>query len=95
MNNLLYNISLLILGLGIILMIVYISRVTGGKRINIVPSDIQNDFVDVFNERPSQRFKKMFEQPPIWTGYEDWDPKNKVPQQKLYSNPVPKFQFNI
>jgi len=50
------------------------------------------NFEDIYNYKYSNEFKKMFEQPTIWLGYQDYDDKEKT--QKLYINNYDKPPIN-
>lgn len=74
MNNILFSISIIILFYAIILLTIYITKSTF-KCIKINTEDI-------YTIRPSEIFKKMFSQPSVWTGYQDYDPNDKI--EKIY-----------
>ena len=90
MNHILHNISLIILALGIILMTVYITRAStnsfltmkeqllnkqAGLRRNYEPENI-------YDYKVSKAYRRMFKEPSIWMGYQEFDPDDKT--EKLY-----------
>lgn len=89
MNHILYNISLLILVVGIILMTVYITKASNNgfqtsdkqilnKRLKLTDKPYQS----IYDYKVNKEYQKMFSQPSIWMGYQDYDPKEK--SQKIY-----------
>lgn len=89
MNYILYNISLIILFAGIIMMTVYITKassfnyMTNEQKLLMIQNlrrkkPVQN----IYDYRVSQEYKKMFTQPSIWLGYQYFDPKHQP--KKLY-----------
>jgi hypothetical protein len=89
MNHILYNISLVILVIGIILMTVYITKATNNgyltyhkqilnKRAKIIGKPHQS----IYDYKVNKEYQKMFSQPSIWMGYQDFDAKEK--SQKIY-----------
>jgi hypothetical protein len=81
MNNILHNISVLLLGAGIILLTIYIT-----KSYNIQKNTINEDQVfirDIYKERPSRIFRNMFDDPSLYIQkYADIDFNTN--QEKLY-----------
>jgi hypothetical protein len=89
MNHILYNISLIILFAGIIMMTIYITKASG---INYMTNEqkllmkqnlrrkepVQN----IYDYRVSKAYEKMFSQPSIWLEYQDFDPEYQT--EKLY-----------
>ena len=68
MNHILYNISILILGFGIILMTVYITKATNKQIINtnLQKKQLKTGIMetgDIYDSRPSKTYSKMFSQP--------------------------------
>lgn len=83
MNHVLYNISLIVLAVGIILLTVYITRsstspyLAYGDMLKKQYEERQQQRVqatDVFDYRYSKVFKDMFSQPSIWQGFQDYKP---------------------
>ena len=72
MNPLLYNIAIVMLLLGIILMTSYLTKAYDmPKQINPVEQPKQiNPIEEAYNARPSQIFDAMFSKPSLWQGYE-------------------------
>jgi hypothetical protein len=69
MNHILYNISIIILFFGIILMVIYITKATYTPPLK--PTGIRRKYNnDIYDDNPSQIFKPMFNQPSTWSGYE-------------------------
>jgi len=97
MNHILHNISLLMLGLGIILLTVYITKATsnGFKTTDIILMEqqelerrrrgIKSD-ESIYDTRPSKVYKKMFSDPSNWFGYADFD-ENDI-KEKIYVKKV-------
>lgn len=84
MNHILYNISLIILGLGIILLTVYITKASsnGFKTTDVILMEQQELEMrrrgikpegNIYDSRPSKVYKKMFSDPSNWFGYADFD----------------------
>lgn len=88
MNHILYNISLIILFLGIILLTIYITKASSNnyltleKQLLIKENNIRRNNsiknVNIYDYRPSDSFKKMFAQPSVWMSYQDFDPKDET-----------------
>lgn len=76
MNHILYNISIIILFFGIILMVIYITKATHIPPLK--PTGIRRKYNnDIYDDNPSQIFKPMFNQPSTWSGYESVVEENK------------------
>ncbi len=93
MNHILHNISLIILGLGIILLTVYITKANsnGFKTTDVILMEQQElerrrrglqPEESIYESRPSKVYKKMFSDPSVWFGYADFD-ENDV-KEKIY-----------
>lgn len=85
MNHILYNISILILGFGIILMTVYITKATNKQFKNEQHKQTRTDIIetgDIYDSRPSKTYAKMFSQPSLWLDYQAFDPNDKT--DKIY-----------
>jgi len=88
MNHILYNISLLMVFTGIIMMTVYITKASGNnymtnKQLLMKSNLIKNNHIEnIYDYRVSQVYKKMFSEPSIWLGYQDFDPEYQT--EKLY-----------
>ena len=91
MNHILYNISLIILSFGIILLTVYITKASsnGFKTSDVILMEQQlerqrrglTNEENIYDYRPSKVYKKMFSNPSVWLGYSDFDEneiKNKI-----------------
>jgi hypothetical protein len=82
MNHLLYNISIVMLLIGILMLTYYLTKAYNNQS-NINNTDINDDtentpsLDEIYNMRPSKTFKVMFNEPSIWQGYETIDNKNK------------------
>jgi hypothetical protein len=89
MNHILHNISLIFLVLGIILMTVYITKASSN---GFQTNDVQllakeglrrrEPMKSIYDYRVSKEYEKMFSQPSIWLGYQDFDPADQP--QKLF-----------
>ena len=81
MNHLLYNISIVMLLIGILMLTYYLTKAYNNQA-NINTTNINDDteitpsLDDIYNMRPSKTFKVMFNEPSIWQGYETTDNKN-------------------
>jgi hypothetical protein len=90
MNHILYNISLVILVIGIILMTVYITKasnnsyLTYDKQILNKQAGLKKTRSDnsIYDYKVNKEYQKMFSQPSIWMGYQDFDPKERM--DKIY-----------
>jgi hypothetical protein len=89
MNHILHNISLVILFFGIILITVYITKAYNTNKCRAEPTDIDSDNndTDIYDERPNQIFKKMFQNTSVWANtYQlldgDKDDKKKDDKKK-------------
>ena len=90
MNHILHNISLIILAVGIILLTVYITKASSNGYVSYDKyllnkqsglKRIQPE-QNIYDYRVSKEYKKMFSQPSIWMGYQDYDPNEKT--DKIY-----------
>ncbi len=81
MNNIVYNISLIILSIGFIMMIIYITMTITKKSVtcssyNNISSPLScppcDNLTNIFDDRPSITYKKMFENPEVGFGYQDF-----------------------
>ena len=71
MNHLLYNISIVMLLIGTLMLTYYLTKVYNTNNINL--TDIKEPDItlnNIYDNRPSQTFKVMFNEPSIWQGYE-------------------------
>ena len=76
MNIILYNISVIFLMIGIILMIIYLSKIN--CECNHIPIPTE----DIYDDKVSNTYKKMFKEPSVWTGYNNIDVNEKT--TKIY-----------
>jgi hypothetical protein len=71
MNHLLYNISVLMIFVGLISLTYYLAKANNK---NECPKqeiiDRESNIDETYNMRPSQIFDAMFTKPSIWQGYE-------------------------
>lgn len=75
MNNIIYNISIILIFFSIILLTYNMTKNYNKCTNNIQkPSDINQNTIN--QDRPSKIFNKMFNSPDIWMGYADFDTKN-------------------
>jgi len=89
MNHILYNISLIILFVGIIMMTIYITKIsshnymtTDNKLQMSQPLRRRQPVREIYDYKISKEYEKMFLQPSIWFGYQDFDPEFNT--EKLY-----------
>jgi len=90
MNNILNNLAIILLLIGIIFITIYITKASfnGFKTFN--ETLLFNNYnklqrrnpLSIYDYRVSKEYKKMFSQPSIWFGYEDFDENDSL--QKLY-----------
>jgi hypothetical protein len=77
MDDIIYNISLVILTGGVILMIVYITMIITKKSINstsCTPCPLNHSNLNqIYDDRPSITYKKMFNNFEVGFGYQDFD----------------------
>ena len=69
MKFILYNLSIVLLSLGFILMIIYITFIITLN--NFIPK--KEDYSLIYDDKPSMIYKKMFENPEVGFGYKDFD----------------------
>lgn len=82
MNNILYNISLIIFFIGIILMVVYITKASNNGYLTYQERQMIKDSYlkrlnykqNIYNYRISDDYKKMFTDQSAWFGYQTFDP---------------------
>lgn len=90
MNHILYNFSIIILGLGIILMTIYITKASNN---NFMTQDQlllnknnglrrRASDIDIYNYRISKEYNKMFSQPSVLLGYQDFNPDDNELSKK-------------
>lgn len=89
MNHILYNIALIILFVGIIMMTVYITKASSfnymtSDKVKLMRDNLRRrePVQEIYDYRVSKEYEKMFSQPSIWLGYQDFDPEYKT--DKLY-----------
>lgn len=71
MNHILYNIAIIMLLSGIIILTSYLSRTYQQRTptpVNVVEDD--NYIEKAYNMRPTQIFNTMFTQPSLWQSYQ-------------------------
>jgi len=85
MNYILYNISLIILFIGIIMMTVYITKASNfnymtNKQKLLIRQNLRRKepVQNIYDYRVSKEYEKMFTQPSIWLGYQDFDPEHQT-----------------
>jgi len=89
MNHIIHNISVIILTIGIIMMVVYVTKATNNnfltneqmlmRRNAMKPTESGET---VYDYKVSKAYKKMFSEPSVLFGYQTLDPDNMP--QKLY-----------
>ena len=77
MNHILYNISIMMLLIGIILLTSYITKAYNKSNIQPTKCNLYNNVKepsvdDVYKMRPSNIYKVMFNEPSIWQGYQSY-----------------------
>lgn len=89
MNHILYNISIIILVGGIIMLTIYITKASSfnfmtNQQILLMKQNLRRKepVKEIYDYRVSKEYEKMFSQPSIWLGYQDFDPEDKI--EKLY-----------
>jgi hypothetical protein len=84
MNSILYNISILMLGVGIIMITIYITKVNNNGYTMYKQNGlrIKNNENDIYNEKSSDVFKKMFSESSILQDYQTFNINDKT--NKLY-----------
>jgi hypothetical protein len=90
MTNILQNISILILLCGVIMLTVYITKATSvnfmtHEKILLMNQNMlrrRKPVRDIYDYRVSKEYQKMFSNPEIIMGYQEFDPKDKP--TKLY-----------
>ena len=84
----------MVLCIGIVLMTVYVTRATTTpyqtpeQRFSSKPIDRRLEGFDIYSQRSSNVFKKMFSQPSIWQGYQDYGADEIT--QKIYVKSINK-----
>jgi hypothetical protein len=86
MNHILYNFAILMLGLGIILMTKYITLASSNNFMTQeqLLLNKQNGLrrrandIDIYNYRISKEYNKMFSQPSVLLGYQDFEKDNNI-----------------
>jgi hypothetical protein len=73
MTNIIYNISMILILIGIILLTYSLTK-SYNKCPIIVQQELNQNTLN--QDRPSKIFDKMFSLPDIWMGYADFDTKN-------------------
>ncbi len=91
MNHILYNFSIIILGLGIILMTIYITKASNNNFMTEEQILLnkqaglrrRSNEIDIYNYRISKEYSKMFTQPSVLLGYQDFYPDENEVQKQL------------
>ena len=85
MDNIIHNVSLIILIFGIIMVTIYITRATKSPymtRDEMMIKQLKNKYysknTSIYDARPNKIFRRMFTQPSIWQGYQKFDPKESM-----------------
>lgn len=95
MNDIVYNISLIILSLGFIMMMIYITIIITKKsftcpnlsaksNLNSNLNSLSTDINQIYDDRPSITYKKMFENPEVGFGYQDFDVNDNSTTTSFY-----------
>jgi len=91
MTDLIFNISLIILSLGFILMIIYITMIVTNKKCKPCTNNINNSLNQIYDDRPSITYKKMFQNPEVGFGYQDFDEMDNsitISSKKMFQDPI-------
>ena len=75
MNHIIHNISIILIFFGIILLTINLTKSYNNCPI-IINEKQQINQNNIYQERPSKMYDKMFSQPELWMGYADFDIKN-------------------
>jgi hypothetical protein len=75
MNHIIHNISIILIFFGIILLTINLTK-SYNKCPIIINEKQQINQNNIYQERPSKMYDKMFSQPELWMGYADFDIKN-------------------
>jgi len=76
MNNIIHNISVLLILFGIILLTYNLTK--SYSKCNIVRQNEMTDGQQLLNqERPSEIYQSMFRQNDVWMGYADFNARNQ------------------
>ena len=85
MDHILYNIAILILIGGIIMLTVYITKASNNNFLTYQKQKmLENSFQrrvyptqNIYNYKISNEYKKMFSEQSTWLGYQYFDPENE------------------
>ena len=83
MDNLLQNISIVILAIGIILMTVYITKASNNGFLTYEEREMSkrrprlNPGQNIYNYRVNKEYSMMFSEQPAWLGYQYIDKKDR------------------
>ena len=80
MNVLLYNISIIMLGIGIIMLTIYITKASNNnyikeKQYGLRTKQSNQELNNIYDEKASETFKKMFLNSSIIQDYQSFDDK--------------------
>lgn len=77
MNHILYNISIVMLLVGMLMLTYYLTKAYNLPQSNCNISNYDKPITldKVYDQRPSNIYKAMFNEPSIWQGYEQIDTK--------------------
>ena len=98
MNEIIYKISLVVLSIGFILMIIYITMIITKKSTtcsnnisnNTTNKDLTSNNLNlIYDDRPSITYRKMFKNPEVGFGYQDFDVNDNSETTSFY------FKSNI
>ncbi len=95
MDSIVYNIGLIILSLGFILMIIYITMILTKKSVKCPLNNNNNNdkynnnksinLNQIYDDRPSITYKKMFQNPEVGFGYQDFDELDNSTTTSFYT----------
>ena len=90
MNHLIYNISVIIIIIGTILVTVYVTRATSNsyinqpKRLGMENEGLRHKY-DIYENKINTTYKKLFNDPEIWSSYKSFDTSDQT--DKIYVKP--------
>ena len=72
MNYLLYNIALIMLLVGILMLTYYLTKAYNVNNNTVINNNYNSEptMDEIYDMRPSKTFNVMFNEPSIWQGYE-------------------------
>lgn len=84
MKNILYYIAFILLSLGFILMTIYITVIITNRNNNNKCN--KTDLATIYDDRPTLTYVKMFNNPEVGFGYQDFDINDNSNTTSFYTN---------